>query len=134
MTDLEGHLKSLINLRKDTEKDLLVQVVFIQELTIVSERPQLPPSHHTISIVINCVIGAVLVGFLMFLVLYGPAQFSEQQTKIVRFLAATAGGLLSALFLGRLHLGGTVPYLSDVQIAAAGGFAVFIFVMIFWAH
>jgi hypothetical protein len=37
--------------------------------------------------------------------------------------------------VGRLRLGGKIPFIADdVQVAAVGGFAVFIFVMIFWSH
>jgi hypothetical protein len=78
--------------------------------------------------------GAASLAFLMALVFYGPSNLPPDYKPIVRFVAALAGGLLSYFFVGKLHLGGRIPGINDVHIAAFGGFAVFIFVMIFWAH
>jgi len=80
------------------------------------------------------VFGILSLVFLMLLVFFGPSNLSSDYKPIVRFVAALAGGLLSYFYVGKLHLGGKIPGISELQIAAVGGFAVFIFVMIFWTH
>jgi hypothetical protein len=80
------------------------------------------------------VFGAITIIFLMSLIFFGPANLPATYVPIIRLTAALAGGLLSGFFVGKLHLGGRIPGLEDVHIASAGGFAVFVFVMLFWPH
>jgi hypothetical protein len=81
------------------------------------------------------VLGGLTMLFLMGLVFFGPADLPADYTPIIRFIAGLSGGLLSYFFVGNLHLGGRIPGLeTDVKVAAVGGFAVFVFVMLFWSH
>jgi hypothetical protein len=80
------------------------------------------------------VLGTATTAFLMLLIFFGPSDLPPDYKPIVRFIAALAGGLLSYFFVGNLHLGGKLPGLDDVRIAAVGGFAVFAFIMLFWSH
>lgn len=80
-------------------------------------------------------LGGTTLAYLMLLVFFGPSNLPPDYKPIIRFIAAIAAGLLSYFFFGSLHLGGKVPVIkTDVQVAAVGGFAIFIFVMIFWSH
>jgi hypothetical protein len=81
------------------------------------------------------VLAAAMIAFLMALIFFGPSDLSPNYTPIIRFFAALVGALLSGAIVGRLRLGGKIPFIADdVHVAAVGGFAVFIFVMIFWLH
>jgi hypothetical protein len=80
-------------------------------------------------------LAAAMIAFLMALVFFGPSDLSPNYIPIIRFFAALVGALLSGAIVGRLRLGGKVPFIpEDVQVGAVGGFAVFIFIMIFWGH
>ena len=85
-------------------------------------------------------LGLLSLAFLMLLIFYGPKDLPSDYKPIVRFIAALAGGLLAGSFTGRLSLEGRLPAFADgiagnsLGLAAAGGFAVFVFVMLFWAR
>jgi hypothetical protein len=85
-------------------------------------------------------LGALTLAFLMCLIFYGPRDLPSDYKPLVRLIAALACGLLAGLFTGRLNLEGRLPAFADaiasnsLLMDAAGGFAVFVFVMLFWAH
>ena len=85
-------------------------------------------------------LGVVTLAFLMFLIFYGPRDLPSDYKPLVRLIAALTSGLLAGLFTGRLDLEGRLPTFADniagnsLAMGAAGGFAMFVFVMLFWAH
>jgi hypothetical protein len=85
-------------------------------------------------------LGVINIAYLMSLIFLGPKDLSSQYQPIVRFIAALASGLLAGLFAGRLNLEGRLPAFADgiagnsLGIAAAGGFAMFVFVWLFWGR
>lgn len=76
--------------------------------------------------------GIVLLVFFMALVIWNPKDLAPTQISIVRLLGSILGGIISAFFSGSLQLGGKVPGLDDVRIAAIGGFAAFVLIFLFW--
>jgi len=79
------------------------------------------------------IFGAVFIGFFMALVWFKPQeQFGGPQARILRVLAAVFVGLIAAFFSGSLHLGGRVPFFSDLAVEATGGLAGFVLVYSTW--
>jgi multisubunit Na+/H+ antiporter MnhB subunit len=79
------------------------------------------------------IFGAVFIGFFMALIWFKPQeQFGGPQARILRVLAAVFVGLIAAFFSGSLHLGGKVPFFSDLAVEATGGFAGFFLVYSTW--
>ncbi|MCI0628231.1 MAG: hypothetical protein L0387_42365 [Acidobacteria bacterium] len=82
---------------------------------------------------VTWVFGGILIIFFMALVWFKPEDaFGPDQSRIIRLLAALAVGLISAFFVGGLKLGGKVPLLPNVVIAAFGGFAGFVLTLLLW--
>jgi len=68
------------------------------------------------------IFGAVFIGFFMALLWFKPKeQFGGPQARLLRVLAAVFVGLIAAFFSGSLHLGGKVPFFSDLAVESAGG-------------
>lgn len=79
------------------------------------------------------VFGGVLLLFIMAVVWFKPNErFGGPQQQLVRILGTVAVGLLAGFFTGSLQLGGKVPFANDIQIAAVGGFAAFVFTFMAW--
>jgi hypothetical protein len=79
------------------------------------------------------VFGSILLLFIMAVVWFKPnEQFQGSQQQLVRVLGSVAVALLAGFFAGSLQLGGKVPFANDIQIAAVGGFAAFVFTFIAW--
>jgi predicted lipid-binding transport protein (Tim44 family) len=74
------------------------------------------------------VFGSVLVPFLIAFVFWNPATLPGPQQMVVRLLGSVFAGLISAFFVGTMHLQATVR---KIQIAAVGGFAAFCLVSFF---
>lgn len=81
----------------------------------------------------SILLGGGTLAYLMLLVFFGPSDLPPDYKPIIRFIAAIGAGMLSYFFVGSLYLGGKMPVIKT-QVAAVGGFAIFIFVMIFWSH
>jgi hypothetical protein len=85
-------------------------------------------------------LGTLTLAFLMVLIFFGPKDLPSDYKPLVRAIAALASGLLAGLFTGRLRLEGRLPAIANgiagdnFTIGAVGGFAVFVFVWLFWAH
>jgi hypothetical protein len=75
------------------------------------------------------VFGSVLVLFLIAFVFWNPATLPGPQQMVVRLLGSVFAGLISAFFVGTMHLQATVR---KIQIAAVGGFAAFCLVFLLW--
>jgi hypothetical protein len=79
------------------------------------------------------VFGGVLLLFIMAVVWFKPNEiFGGPQQQLVRILGSVAVALLAGFFTGSLQLGGRVPFANDIQIAAVGGFAAFVFTFMAW--
>ena len=79
------------------------------------------------------VFGGILLLFIMAVVWFKPNEvFGGPQQQLVRILGCVAVGLLAAFFTGSLQLGGKVPFANDIQIAATGGIAAFVFTFMAW--
>jgi multisubunit Na+/H+ antiporter MnhB subunit len=79
------------------------------------------------------IFGVVFFAFFMALVWFKPQQqFGGPQGRILRVLAAVFVGLIAAFFAGSLHLGGKVPFFSDLTVEATGGLAAFLLVFSTW--
>src|ERR1039457_1034112 len=70
-----------------------------------------------------------LVLFLIAFVFWNPATLPGPQQVVVRLLGSVFAGLISAFFVGTMHLQATVR---KIQIAAVGGFAAFCLVFLLW--
>ncbi len=68
----------------------------------------------------------------MAMVVWNPKDLEPTQVSIVRLLGSILGGIISAFFSGNLQLGGKVPGLDDIRIAAIGGFGAFVLIYLLW--
>lgn len=80
------------------------------------------------------VFGSILLVFFIALVFWNPANLGQTQQQVVKYLVATFVGLFAGFFSGSLKLGGKLPFLNDITIAAAGAFAAFVLVLLLWGR
>lgn len=79
------------------------------------------------------VFGGILLLFIMAVVWFKPTErFEGPQQQLIKIIGSIAVGLFAGFFTGSLRLGGKLPFANDIEIAAVGGFAAFVFSFMAW--
>lgn len=84
--------------------------------------------------VASTVFGALLLLFLMWVFAFAPSELPQYKQRLLAFFCASLAGLLGIFVTGTiaLKLGWDTTRFGRIGIQAAGGFALFLFVLIWW--
>lgn len=86
-----------------------------------------PPLTHMV--VATWLFGSLLLGFLLWVFIWGPDELPAHKQKILAIVAGLLCALFSYFFVGLLQISGKWKKLA---IQSGGGSAVFLFVLIWW--
>lgn len=80
------------------------------------------------------VFGGLLLLFLMWVFAAAPEELPQYKQRLLAFFCASLAGLLGIFVTGTvaLKLGWDTTRLGRVSIQAAGGFALFVFILVWW--
>ncbi len=83
---------------------------------------------------LKIILGTIILIFLLGVFLWGPKELPAYKLQMLALFFALFAGLCGYLFLGSMDLQTTfdLPEMGATTIEASGGFAMFVFVMIWW--